>query len=198
MHQPLKEYLEIIEILYKEFEVEYNDFPFAGFSHHKNVEHFLDLYMKYSPYETLMRLEVFMLALLFKPVPAFMAASSQSKQCVEETLDQLENRITELGRELLFVIKHVGDIKKLDGNYFSRNIQILSEFFKYEFERKEDRNFKINLDYDLNNDVLYSLNRLLSRLKAFAESGNLRTDKNLLGLEMATRNPELLNQVILM
>lgn len=182
MHQPLREYLEIIEILYKEFEVEYDDFPLTRLSRQEHFKNIIDLYVKYDPHETLMRLEVFMLALLFKPVPVFMNASSQSKQQVEETLKQCENRITQLGRELLFVLDNVDAIKEFTGNYFSRNIQILAEFFKFESEQKRGKNVLNDLNYDLSTVTLHSLNRLLLRLKAFAESGNLRTDKNLFRL----------------
>ena len=182
MHQPLREYLEIIETLYKEFEVEYDDFPSTRLSRRPRFKNIADLYKKYDPHETLMRLEVFMLALLFKPVPVFMNASSQSKQQAQETLKQCENRITQLGRELLFVLDNVDDIKQFTGNYFSRNIQILAEFFKFEVEQKRGKNALYDLNYDLTEDALCNLNRLLCRLKAFAESGNLRTDKNLFRL----------------
>ncbi|MFW1941013.1 hypothetical protein [Acinetobacter junii] len=182
MHQPLREYLEIIETLYKEFEVEYDDFPLTRLSRRPRFKNIADLYVKYDPHETLMRLEVFMLALLFKPVPVFMNASSQSKQQAKETLKQCENRITQLGRELLFVLENVDDIKQFTGNYFSRNIQILAEFFKFEVEQKRGKNALYDLNYDLSEDALCNLNRLLCRLKAFAESGNLRTDKNLFRL----------------
>ena len=107
MHQPLREYLEIIETLYKEFEVEYDDFPSTRLSRRPRFKNIAELYKKYDPHETLMRLEVFMLALLFKPVPVFMNASSQSEQQAQETLKQCENRITQLGRELLFVLDNV-------------------------------------------------------------------------------------------
>ena len=182
MHQPLREYLEIIETLYKEFEVEYDDFPSTRLSRRPRFKNIADLYKKYDPHETLMRLEVFMLALLFKPVPVFMNASSQSKQQAQETLKQCENRITQLGRELLFVLDNVDDIKQFTGNYFSRNIQILAEFFKFEVEQKRGKNALYDLNYDLTEDALCNLNRLLCRLKAFAESGNLRTEKNLFRL----------------
>jgi hypothetical protein len=125
-----KEYLQVVDILYRELEAEYDDFP---------VEH-----QKTNPYQryveegyswnvrTLMRIEVFMLTLLQHSTPAFLYSKEQMSQIRMESPKQLEQRVTRLGREFLFLWNEMDSIKQLKGNYFTRNVQILADFFESE------------------------------------------------------------------
>jgi hypothetical protein len=170
-NQSFREYLTIVEILYKELSVEYTDFPV---NRRVVVENRMVLL---NCIDVLMRAEVFMLALLFKPLPVFIDVTSQSKPLKKETLKQLQNRMTHVGKELLFVLNNIDLIQHCNGNYFTRNMQVLSEFFNSGFKNKELTDLKFELNLDFNIDGLFRLNRLLMRLKDFADSGKLKTNK---------------------
>lgn len=70
-----KEYLQVVDILYREFEAEYDDFPVEP--------HKTNLYLQYLivgdswNLRTLMRIEVFMLTLLQQSTPAFYILKSK-------------------------------------------------------------------------------------------------------------------------
>lgn len=170
-HKFAQEYLQIVEVLYREFEVEYRDFPTKGSKRFNYLSRNPDL--DSDDFSTLMRVETFMLALLLQPVPAFVESISQTEQTKQETVSQLLKRLTHLGEELLFLWDQQEFIRQLDGNYFTRNVKILAEFFKVEEQRTvRARNQKyFTLRQDVTFDALTTLNHLLGEIKSFAETG---------------------------
>ncbi|ENV10216.1 hypothetical protein F966_01389 [Acinetobacter higginsii] len=183
----LEEYLAVIETLYREFDVEYIDFPIDKENLKRGSNDWLFLYNRI---DFLMRAEVFMLVLLFKPTPAFIDSPSQLQQIEKESLAQLEKRVTNLGRELLYLCKHKDFIQRLEGNYFTRNIQILAAYFKAEFSLRNKKISKFTLEQDMNVSSLVSLNRLLIGLKNFADSGEFEPYKNNLSIRQREGDAE--------
>lgn len=96
-HANTKNYLQIVRILYEELSVEHQYFPFT-----KDENHFEDTDQII---EILMRLESFMLALIYKSTPAFIYYGSESIGRGEgkESPSALAQRMTNLGREFLFI-----------------------------------------------------------------------------------------------
>ena len=167
-----KEYLQVVDILYRELEAEYDDFP---------VEH-----QKTNPYRryveegyswnvrTLMRIEVFMLTLLQHSTPAFLYSKEQMSQIRMESPKQLEQRVTRLGREFLFLWNEMDSIKQLKGNYFTRNVQILADFFESEDpSTKKFGGFDIKRK-DANPESLEKLSNLFIKLVGFARRGKFQ------------------------
>ena len=185
-HKWAKEYLQVIEILYEELCVEYTDFPFKLIKGNANpivsvIRESISSNTSRrcwgdSWYQLIMRIEVFMLALLYQPTPAFIFFGTTGKRVREETPLRLSERITRLGLELLFLWQNKNDIKLLEFNYLTRNVKVLVDFFK-ELEPSVGEKTTFTLEQDLTLDSLKALDSLLMELKSFAESG--RYKKNL-------------------
>ena len=174
-HVWAKEYLGVIEVLYQEFFVEDPNFPFDRDSDYETFEpreknYTLDL-------KLLMRIEVFMLALIYKPTPAFIFFGSSGREVRKELPHELKNRITRLGFELLYLIDKKNDIEDFQSGALTRNVKILIDFLRQEGSHSNRENI-FSLNQDLTFDSLKDLNNLLLRLKAFAETGRLK--KNLM------------------
>lgn len=172
-NQFTKEYLQVVDILYRELEVEYRDFP---------VEH--DTAYKYLKWarvgdswdlQLLMRIEVFMLSLMHQQnTPAFLYSKEQMSQIKMESSKQLEQRVTRLGREFLFLWREMDFIKQLSGRYFTRNVQILAEFFRYEDPSiKRFSGFKLT-KRDAEFGSLEELSDLFIKLTGFARRGRFQ------------------------
>lgn len=165
-----KEYLDVIEILYEEFSVENIYFPYRRTYY--SIEYFFlsRASDRSDELEALRRIEVFMLALLYQPTPAFIFFGTSGKRVEEETPSRLKGRMTRLGLEFLFLWEKKKFIKELDSQYVTRNIQVLTDFFN-ELEPAFGEKTGFTLSQDLNFSSLSELNHLLMRLKSFAESG---------------------------
>lgn len=169
-HANTKNYLQIVRILYEELSVEHQYFPFT-----KDENYFEDTDQII---EILMRLESFMLALIYKSTPAFIYYGSESTGRGEgkESPSALAQRMTNLGREFLFIWSKRNFIRSLGHGCLTNNIKVLVDFFtNLELNFRTKTNFRIELDLTL--DLLNELDAYLMRLKAFAESGQLK--KNL-------------------
>lgn len=111
-----KEYLQVVDILYRELEAEYDDFPVK---HHKTNPYLQRLLVGDSwNLQTLMRIEVFMLTLLQQSTPAFLYSKEQMSQIRMEGSKQLEQRVTRLGREFLFLWSEMDFIKTIKRRLF--------------------------------------------------------------------------------
>jgi len=77
-HKWAKEYIQIIEILYQEFFAEDLQFPFGEESDHETLD-LRNSNMKYDQ-ELLMRLEIFMLTLIYQSTPAFIFLDSSGEK----------------------------------------------------------------------------------------------------------------------
>lgn len=169
-HEWAKEYLDVIEILYEELKVENRDFPFGRTDLPKYGDLVYRVVDKFYSIRVLRRIEVFMLALLYQPTPAFIFFGTSGKRVEEETPSRLKGRMTRLGLEFLFLWETKKFIKELDSQYVTRNIQVLTDFFN-ELEPAFGEKTGFTLSQDLNFTSLSELNHLLMRLKSFAESG---------------------------
>lgn len=69
-----------------------------------------------------------MLALLHQPTPAFIFFGTSGERVKEETPLQLQNRMTRLGLEFLFLWENKKLIKALDSQYLTRNTKVLVDF----------------------------------------------------------------------
>ena len=167
-HKWAKEYLGVIETLYEELLVENINFPYGDVdvSYKRNpIERLVsDLISS----ETLIRIEVFMLALLYQPTPAFIFFGTSGERVRKETPLELKKRMTRLGGELLFLWGKKDFIKLLNCNYLTRNIKILADFLR---EESQGGNETFTLEQDLTLDSLIELDTLLLKLKSFAEGG---------------------------
>lgn len=165
-HDNAKEYLEIVKILYEELIVEHHDFPFKNnenvFSEEQN-----------EIIETLMRMECFMMALMHKSISAFIYYGSTGKYVDKESPSKLAERLTNLGREFLFIWSKEKFIRGLDHDYLTRNIKILKEFFN---NLNPNARVKIGftIEQDITLDSLSELDAHLMALKSFTESGELK------------------------
>ena len=175
-HKWAKEYLIIIETLYEELNVESKDFPFGLTRFPKHVDPLSMAIDILGILKLLRRIEVFMLALLYQPTPAFIFFGTSGERVKEETPLQLKERMTRLGLEFLFLWGEKRLIKVLDSEYLTRNIKILVDFFK-ELEPQVGEKTTFTLQRDLDLGALFDLDNLLMKLKLFAESG--RYKKNL-------------------
>lgn len=176
-HKWAKEYLDVIEILYEELRVENRDFPFGRTdlpTHAANP--LVKMADFFRSLKVLRRIEVFMVALLYQPTPAFIFFGTSGERVKKETPLQLKERMTRLGLEFLFLWSEKDFIKWLDSEYLTRNVKILVEFFK-ELEPQVGEKTTFTLQRDLNVGALFDLDNLLMKLKSFAESG--RHKKNL-------------------
>ncbi|GAA5003123.1 hypothetical protein GCM10023206_06550 [Acinetobacter puyangensis] len=167
-----KEYLQVVDILYRELEAEYNDFPVK---HHKTNSYLQRLLVGDSRnLQTLMRIEVFMLTLLQQSTPAFLYSKEQMPQIKLESSKQLEQRVTRLGREFLFLWSEMDFIKQLNGGYFTRNVQLLADFFWHQDPSiKKFSGFKI-IKRDANPESLKELSDLFIELVGFARRGKFQ------------------------
>ncbi|MDP1444100.1 hypothetical protein Q8G43_03860 [Acinetobacter schindleri] len=176
-HKWAKEYLSIIETLYEELRVEHWNFPFGRNSlcwqENPLESHVLSFLFNL---DVLKRIEVFMLALLYQPTPAFIFYGTSGDRVKEETQSQLKERMTRLGLEFLFLWDKKDLIKSLGSEYLTRNVQVLVDFFN-ELEPAVGEKTSFTLKLDLNLDSLFDLNHLLIKLKSFVDSG--RHKKNL-------------------
>ena len=124
-----------------------------------------------------MRIEVFMLTLLQQSTPAFLYSKEQMSQIRMEGSKQLEQRVTRLGREFLFLWSEMDFIKQLSGGYFTRNVQILADFFQKEDPSiKKFSGFKIT-KRDANPESLEELSDLFIELVGFAQRGKLQSNR---------------------
>lgn len=166
-HGNTKKYLQIVRILYEELSVEHQYFPFTKDENHfENTDQIIEI---------LMRLESFMLALIYKSTPAFIYYGSEStgRGKGKESPSALAQRMTNLGREFLFIWSKKNFIRSLGHGCLTNNIKVLVDFFtnlELNFRTKTD--FRLELDLTL--DLLKELNAYLMQLKAFAESGQLK------------------------
>ncbi|WP_156188813.1 hypothetical protein [Acinetobacter indicus] len=175
-HKWAKEYLDVIEILYEELRVENRDFPFGRTNLPMHVNPLVRVIDFFYSVKLLRRIEVFMLALVYQPTPAFIFFGTSGKRVKEETSLQLKERMTRLGLEFLFLWEKKNLIKVLDSQYLTRNVKVLVDFFN-ELEPAVGEKTSFTLQQDLNFTSLSDLDCLLMRLKSFAESG--RHQKNL-------------------
>ena len=178
-HVWAKEYLQVIEVLYQEFFVQDPNFPFGRESVYETFElreknYTLDL-------KLLIRIEVFMLALIYQPTPAFIFFGSSGREVRKELPHELKKRITRLGFELLYLIDKKNDIENFQSEAVTRNVKILIDFLRQEGSYSNRENI-FSLNQDITFDSLKDLNNLLLRLKAFAETGSLK--KNLMLSQM--------------
>lgn len=163
-HDSAKEYLQIVSILYEELSIDHEYFSF-----NEDGSWWED---KDQNMEILMRLECFMLTLMYKPTPAFIYYGSTGRYVRLESPSKLAKRLTNLGREFLFIWSIQKFIRNLDHDYLTRNIKILVEFFKNLYSNpREKATFNIQLDITL--DSLRDLDRHLMTLKSYTESGRL-------------------------
>lgn len=170
-----KEYLQVVDILYRELEAEYDDFPVK---HHKTNPYLQWIRVGDSwNLKALMRIEVFMLTLLQQSTPAFLYSKEQMPQIKTESSKQLEQRVTRLGREFLFLWSEMDFIKQLKGGYFTRNVQILADFFELEDPSlKKYSGFKIT-KRDANPESLKELSDLFIELVSFARRGKFQSNR---------------------
>ncbi len=175
-HKWAKEYLIIIETLYEELRVENRNFPLGRTDLPEHVNPVVRMGNLLNSLEVLRRIEVFMLALLYQPTPAFIFFGTSGARVKEETSLQLKERMTRLGLEFLFLWRNKNLIKALDAKYLTRNIQVLADFFN-ELEPTVGEKTGFTFQQDLNFTSLSELNHLLIKLKSFVESG--RHKKNL-------------------
>ena len=163
-----KKYLQIVRLLYEELSVEHQDFPVT-----KDKDYWDDADQIV---EILMRLESFMLTLILKPTPVFIHYASTGNKLRNESSLALEKRMTNLGREFLFIWSQEKFIRRLDHGCLTSNIKILFDFFtNLRLNPRSMAGFTIELDVTF--DSLTELNHHLMKLKAFVESGRL--NKNL-------------------
>jgi len=175
-HKWAKEYLDVIEILYEELRVENRGFPFGCTDLPRHVYPLVRKDDFFRSLKVLRRIEVFMVALLYQPTPAFIFFGTSGERVKEETPLQLKERMTRLGLEFLFLWENKNLIKALDSQYLTRNTKVLVDFFN-ELEPAVGEKTSFALWLELNFTSLSDLNHLLMRLKSFAESG--RHKKNL-------------------
>lgn len=171
-----KEYLDIIETLYEEVRIENTNFPFGYDNVPKKMNPIQTVVYHIFNVKNLMRIEVFMLALLYQPTPAFIFFGTSGNRTRRETPLELKKRVTRLGEELLFLWSNKDFIKLFHCDYLTRNTKILADFFN-ELEPTVGEKTSFTLEQDLTLDSLFSLSNLLLELKSFAESG--RYKKNL-------------------
>ena len=88
-HDSAKEYLQIVSILYEELSIDHEYFSFT-----EDDSWWED---KDQNMEILMRLECFMLTLMYKPTPAFIYYGSTGRYVREESPSKLAKRLTNLG-----------------------------------------------------------------------------------------------------
>jgi hypothetical protein len=163
-HENAKNYLQIVHLLYEEVSVEHRDFPCT--------KHECLLGGADETIEMLMRLESFMLLLRFKPTPAFIYYGSTGRYVRKESPANLEQRITSLGREFLFIWSKQETIRSLDHSFLTNNIKTLSDFFKNLYSNFRNKT-TFTLKSDLTLDSLSDLNNYLLALKEFMDSGQL-------------------------
>ena len=119
-----------------------------------------------------MRMECFMMALMYKPTPAFIYYGSTGKYVDKESSSTLAKRLTNLGREFLFIWSKDKFIRGLDHDYLTRNIKILKEYFtNLNSNIRTKTNFTIEQDITLGS--LLALDSHLMGLKSFTENGRL-------------------------
>lgn len=164
-HDKAKIYLQIVHLLYEELSVEHLDFPSTK---NELLGDDADQIV-----EMLMRLESFMLALIFKPTPAFIYYGSTGRRVRKESPSTLAKRMSNLGREFLFIWSQEKLIRSLDHGCLTSNIKILVDFFtNLKLNHRSKTNFTIELDTTL--DSLTELNTHLMELKEFVENGQLK------------------------
>lgn len=163
-----KEYLGVIETLYEELLVENINFPYGDVDVSYKRNPIERLVSDFISSETLIRIEVFMLALLYQPTPAFIFFGTSGERVRTETPLELKKRMTRLGGELLFLWGKKDFIKRLNCNYLTRNIKILADFLR---EESQGGNETFTLEQDLTLGSLIELDKLLLKLKSFAEGG---------------------------
>ena len=166
-HKWAKEYLDDIEILYEELDGENRDFPFGRTNISRRVDLFVKMIDCLRSLKILRRIEVFMVALLYQPTPAFIFFGTSGKRVKEETPLRLEEKMTQLGLEFLFLWSEKDFIKRLDCEYLSRNIKILEDFLK-ELDPSVGEKTTFTLQRDLDLGALFDLDNLLMKLKSFA------------------------------
>lgn len=173
-----QQYLHIVEILYRELQVDYAYFPI------RSVRRF----------DLLMRVEVFMLSLTLQPIPAFIESVSQEESTQQENTTQWLKRMTRLGKEFLFLWDERDRIKEFSGNYFTTNVQILAEFFKEKDKFTREIKPKLDLTLDATFDSLSEINNYLISLREFIEKGEckIRLNKSY----VRDGDPELITKIV--
>ncbi|MHA3061149.1 hypothetical protein ACX1N5_01730 [Acinetobacter sp. ANC 4636] len=159
-----QQYLHIVEILYRELQVDYVDFPIRP--------------TRRRGFDLLMRVETFMLSLALQPIPAFIKSASQEEYTQQENTTQLLKRVTRLGKEFLFLWANKERIKKFSGNYFTTNVQILAEFFIEKDKFTRGLESKLDLSLDVTSDSLSQINEYLISLRKFIETGEYKIGLN--------------------
>ena len=155
-----KEYLDIIETLYEEVRIENTNFPFGYDNVPKKMNPIQTVVYHIFNVKNLMRIEVFMLALLYQPTPAFIFFGTSGNRTRRETPLELKKRVTRLGEELLFLWSNKDFIKLFHCDYLTRNTKILADFFN-ELEPTVGEKTSFTLEQDLTLDSLFSLSNLL-------------------------------------
>ncbi|MHA3103800.1 hypothetical protein [Acinetobacter sp. ANC 3791] len=164
-----QQYLHIVEILYRELQVDYVDFPIRPACRGE-----VDLL----GFDLLMRVETFMLSLALQPIPAFIKSASQEEFTQQENTTQLLKRVTRLGKEFLFLWENKERIKKFSGSYFTINVQILAEFFIEKDKFTRGLESKLDLRLDVTSDSLSQINEYLISLRKFIETGEYKIRLN--------------------
>ena len=169
-----KEYLQIITTLYEELLVENKNFPMKPNIVRGGKEFFDRIISGNNDLTVLLRIEVFMLALLFLPTPAFVYYGTTGVKVQKETPDELKKRMSLLGLEFLFLLDQKEFIKNLDCEFLTRNIKLLVDFF-IELERDSSLyKTSFTLRQDVGLGALCELNDFMIELKNFAEEGIYR------------------------
>lgn len=175
-----RDYLSVIEIVYSEL-----NGKLRGFCEGANLKEKIDniisennLSSRIDSVEFLLRIENFILVLTYQSTPAFLYSHESDEELDQESLKRLARRLTPIGRELLFFLKHFKFIKTLKkNNLISNNVQLLAEFFddyvygKYA-QNPTGRNL---LDETIHYKPLIKLNFILIALCRFITSGILQS-----------------------
>lgn len=157
----IKNYLTVIEILYRELQTENVNFPIEDTS-------IMSFNNGNCHIRTLMRLEAFMLALVEQPTPIFLLINHRE---IKSTV-QLEQAVTRLGREFFYVWDQKDYITQLNGTYLTSNFQILIEFLKNEFKSgRRSLTHRLHLKFDASFSSISSANDTFIRLMRFVKSG---------------------------
>lgn len=172
-----EQYLKTIKLIYSELEFELGEKFFANDISDTEIDvaTFIRRFGGEGGIaELLVRIETLVLVLSYSPTPAYIFDDESEEDLDEESLTQVKSRITALGHELLYLLKNIETIKKMNnGLYLSTNIQLFISFMaNYKFLpirwMGRDRNL---MRQEISFNALNELNYILSDLKRAIEKG---------------------------
>lgn len=174
-------YLDAMKIIYSELAVT-SDYEFY-LKEPTLADRLEDIIKKefrdYSPtkiVDLLCRAESFVMRLTYCPTPAFIHGNETDQDIEQESLDQIQKRITNLGNDLITLLSDIDALRQFQkGHFLSNNIKIFLNYMaNYGYNKRRREQTQDLLEQEIYFETLDELNHIICDLRSALLQGEFK------------------------